>query len=451
MQTATSSGGLGGLAKVLASRGRGGDSLLVHMTPGEVGGLQALALAHGGSLTVNPDTGLPEAGFLGDILPTLLGVGMNFILPGSGLLVAGLVGGGTALATGDLGKGLMAGLGAFGGASLGAGLFGSGVAGAGEAGASGLFGGLKESFGRGILGKGAEAGATAPGSGGLLGKLLGGGAEAAAPATGLAGVPQNVNSMLPMQTSPLTGAVQSNIAPTGQGLAGATPPSFLQEFVGTASGMNPADVGTGLGAISGPNSGSLLRTGAATMGALQPLNALGSRGEGFKEEESKYPYKGPYMPAPRELTFPTSRGIWDTSEYRYFSPTNPVPSTMPYAGGGGVNLKDGGFVVDARTVAEVGNGSSNAGQELLAGYGGTPIRGPGNGASDSIPANIGGLQQARLARDEVVFDPRAVRNIGDGNQSRGTAKLYNLMERARAARRGASRGDNSGLMDRLLA
>ncbi len=49
------------LAQTLSARGRDGDSTLVHMTPGEVNSLQALALAGGGSLTVNPDTGLPEA------------------------------------------------------------------------------------------------------------------------------------------------------------------------------------------------------------------------------------------------------------------------------------------------------------------------------------------------------------------------------------------------------
>ena len=36
-------------------------------------GLQSLALAHGGSLTINPDTGLPEAGFLKKLLPMLAG------------------------------------------------------------------------------------------------------------------------------------------------------------------------------------------------------------------------------------------------------------------------------------------------------------------------------------------------------------------------------------------
>jgi hypothetical protein len=53
----------------IASLGRGPDSTLVHMSPREVAGLQTLAMKHGGSLTINPHTGLPEAGFLDSILP----------------------------------------------------------------------------------------------------------------------------------------------------------------------------------------------------------------------------------------------------------------------------------------------------------------------------------------------------------------------------------------------
>jgi hypothetical protein len=55
------------LANHLQSAGRGDDKMLVHMTPHEVSGLQSLAMAHGGSLTINPETGLPEAGFLSAI------------------------------------------------------------------------------------------------------------------------------------------------------------------------------------------------------------------------------------------------------------------------------------------------------------------------------------------------------------------------------------------------
>jgi hypothetical protein len=121
MQTA----GLAGAAQVLQSRGRGDDSMLVHMTPGEVGGLQSLALASGGSLTINPDTGLPEAGWLGDLLPTILGVAGSFIgIPP--MLTAALVGGITGIAKGDLKDGLMAGLGAYTGASITSGISASG-------------------------------------------------------------------------------------------------------------------------------------------------------------------------------------------------------------------------------------------------------------------------------------------------------------------------------------
>jgi len=61
------------MASGLASLGRRGDSTLVHMSPQEVGGLQKLAMAHGGTLTTNPQTGLPEASFLSNILPLVGG------------------------------------------------------------------------------------------------------------------------------------------------------------------------------------------------------------------------------------------------------------------------------------------------------------------------------------------------------------------------------------------
>jgi hypothetical protein len=88
-----------------------------------------LALAHGGSLTINPDTGLPEAGFLKKILPAIAGAGLSYLSGGllTPMMAAGLVGGGTALATGSLEKGLMAGLGAYGGAGLTAGLSSAGA------------------------------------------------------------------------------------------------------------------------------------------------------------------------------------------------------------------------------------------------------------------------------------------------------------------------------------
>ena len=104
------------LAQGIASLGRGKDKMLVHMTPGEVRGLQRIAMAHGGSLTINPKTGLPEAGFLDDVLgfaAPILG-GLAF-----GPIGAGLASGLTSYAkTGDIGKALGAGALGYGGASL---------------------------------------------------------------------------------------------------------------------------------------------------------------------------------------------------------------------------------------------------------------------------------------------------------------------------------------------
>ena len=114
----------------MASKGRNGDSMLVHMTPGEVAGLQALALKHGGSLTINPDTGLPEANFLKSLLPMIAGFALGpagFGLVSSGLTAGAIVGGVTGLATGSLSKGLMAGLGAYGGFGLGEALVAPGI------------------------------------------------------------------------------------------------------------------------------------------------------------------------------------------------------------------------------------------------------------------------------------------------------------------------------------
>lgn len=126
-------------AQHLASRGRGPDTTLVHMAPQEVAGLQALAKAHGGTLTVNPDTGLPEAGFLSSILPMVAGAFLGPAGLGLTAMQAGLAGAalGT-VATGSLKKGLMAGLGAYGGAGLAGSVMGAGAGAAQQAAMAGV-------------------------------------------------------------------------------------------------------------------------------------------------------------------------------------------------------------------------------------------------------------------------------------------------------------------------
>jgi len=73
----------------------------------------------------------------------------------------------------------------------------------------------------------------------------------------------------------------------------------------------------------------------------------------------------------------------------------------------------------------------------LGGYsdGGRLLRGPGDGVSDSIPAVIGKRQPARLADGEFVIPARIVSELGNGSTEAGARKLYAMMERVQNTRR----------------
>jgi len=72
----------------------------------------------------------------------------------------------------------------------------------------------------------------------------------------------------------------------------------------------------------------------------------------------------------------------------------------------------------------------------LGGYsdGGRLLRGPGDGVSDSIPATIGKDQPARLADGEFVIPARIVSELGNGSTEAGARKLYAMMDRIKKAR-----------------
>jgi hypothetical protein len=607
------------MAQQLESQGRNGDSMLVHMTPDEVGGLQNLAMAMGGSLTINPETGLPEANFLKKLLPTLLGAGLSFI-PGVGpLLAAGIVGGGQTLLTGDLSKGLMAGLQAFGGASLGGAAFGAKAAASTALPGAALPGatGTAANIGAGITGTPgisgaaanlASAGAPAMSTGlGTLGTSLapaGGlgvssiGAGAAAAKTGLAGFAQRFGQQA---SAGLGSGMLAKAAPFVAGTSvldavnQATMPSMampedenksiyegpylpmprkLQPRKSESGGetlffdkVNPypgyltregklprgyADGGEteqGLGARMLAALPEATRNFQTSPGAITASRnyadgtpfersqapAGGETDFGFKKSLGAGATGAPVIPGSGGETLPTSLSSANTnsggganamdlanmfggrmtSEIASGPPpnmsmatslpgttirgtnvsgqgmmpdfrladlnVNPVerPGTitpgvnvsgqgyMPNfrladlrvnpvevfkdpeefeeakARGGEVGMDNGSFVVDARTVSELGNGSSNAGIEHLVRMGGRPVRGRGDGVSDSVPARIGGSQAARVARDEVIFPAKAVARLGGGDHKRGTQKLYALMEKAHKARKQASRGQDT--------
>jgi hypothetical protein len=74
--------------------------------------------------------------------------------------------------------------------------------------------------------------------------------------------------------------------------------------------------------------------------------------------------------------------------------------------------------------------------------GGRLLKGPGDGVSDSIPATIGQKQQpARLADGEFVIPARIVSELGNGSTDAGAKKLYAMMDRVQRAR-GKTTGKN---------
>jgi hypothetical protein len=72
----------------------------------------------------------------------------------------------------------------------------------------------------------------------------------------------------------------------------------------------------------------------------------------------------------------------------------------------------------------------------LGGYsdGGRLLKGPGDGVSDDIPAQIGNKQPARLADGEFVIPARIVSELGNGSTDAGARRLYQMMDRINSGR-----------------
>ena len=67
------------------------------------------------------------------------------------------------------------------------------------------------------------------------------------------------------------------------------------------------------------------------------------------------------------------------------------------------------------------------------------LDGAGDGMSDSILANIEGQQEARLADGEFVVPADVVADMGNGSSNAGAERLYAMMDRIRQARHGTTK------------
>jgi hypothetical protein len=320
------------IAKHLKDQGRGPDDMLVHMTSGEVKALQGLAQAHGGSLTINPKTGLPEAGFLSSVLPMAVGAlavatGQVEFLP----LIAAGVGAADYAMTGSLTQGLMAGLGTWSGGTLAGGLEAAGAQGLVESG-----GNLGETAFNTSQAQIAQQFPTATTE------------SVNQVAAQQALTPQNFPNLTPEQLSSMQGSVLNSANPAdivkaaGQGSA-----SLGSNVVNPTFGENLSNMGGGLS-----NIGSVIKANpGAAVGAVAPL-LLGSDLLGKKTNAApgSTAQKNPFglKEIPRDANGnPIFNASLPAQPNPAYKPTYPNYQTNPYtpvgaASGGVMKMAIGG-------------------------------------------------------------------------------------------------------------
>lgn len=156
-----------------------------------------------------------------------------------------------------------------------------------------------------------------------------------------------------------------------------------------------------------------------------------------KYDQTTHPARGTNT-GPTDMDYsyrrPGSGGITYFSPMQYTQVPPPVEAAAAPANTGTTQTVTD---ANAETVVKAGGGSINgSGIASLGGYsdGGQLLRGPGDGVSDDIPATISGRQPARLADGEFVVPARIVSELGNGSTDAGARKLYAMMDRIKKTR-----------------
>jgi hypothetical protein len=133
-----------------------------------------------------------------------------------------------------------------------------------------------------------------------------------------------------------------------------------------------------------------------------------------------------------------------TAEEFLVRPAAPAPA-QESGGGGVVPLPGSDMIQDGNTtvITNASGGYMPGGIAMLAK--GRYLRGNGDGVSDSIPARFAGSgQEARLADGEFVIPARVVSELGNGSSDAGARKLYAMLDRVEARAKKSKRGKPSG-------
>ena len=477
-------------AKGISALGRNGDNTLIHVSKDELAGLQSLL----GPISVNPETGLPEAFAWKDMLATA-GIGIL------GALTGGAAGALAPEFSGLIGTAVGSGVGALGGGAISA------------------------SEGKGF-GSGALGGAISGGIGGYGGATLPG-AEAPTSAISKGGVPYNEVSPSLTQTvhEPFYTTPEAIVPKATEGMS-FTPKYGLEQSIskampvnekfGLSSEINP-DAASILGASqptppADPSYWDALGQQSSRMGSnkglsglLYPIGAgtaLGTAATGMiqqnaanaeltkqqqalananaQDQQQYFASLGYDLPPLAALNNPNNAAQRDyiqniinprgaaaggsltvqmpidgaqvsatlppkyVAEYEKTDPQvemNQAGTTLGMATGGYINnqpVDPNNFYPQSQIQsAQPYAAATPQRHELIHGFeDGGMLDGPGDGMSDDIPANIDGEEEIRLADGEFVVPPDLVRILGFGDPEKGAKLLDNLLPIVRQASHG---------------
>ena len=446
------------LAKGLASLGRHGDTMLMHVSPSEVAGLKAIGAATGRHITTNPHTGMPEAfnfgDFLSSLLPTLVGValapetgGASLGLTGTAAKIAPIVGGmatGAAVAgaKGDdpLMGGIMGGIGGYGGSGLGK-TFAT------------MGGGVNPYSSNLVLDQATKQGVQNIGSVQPAGIQLLKDVGVNAPL----GTDQFATSLTPNlpSTNVIAGQLPSTVASGARG--------GLDSVLTGAEKLASDPFGKGYEAFKqagGTGMQLAMPLGMAALSGMQedlyPKTDLDLEAR-KKAEENKYrdPRTGllNLAQASPGLRLAAEGGMMES-----YATGGTVGSNQSTISSGGIQdlygtndqttgtqqlSKDGYGIGRLENLASAGSRAKAAdtfyamgGPVSFADGGQNYLDGQGDGMSDSIPATIEGKRPARLADGEFVIPADVVSHLGNGSSKAGAKRLYTMLNKVRKARTG---------------
>lgn len=474
------------LSSEVAKRGRNGDTMLIHVNPREVAGLQYLGEKYGAKMTINPDTGLPEAFNFMRFMPMIAGAALSpFITP---VGAAAVVGAAEGIRTKSITGGLKGALSGYGGASLASGLANFGA----------------EGLGQSAVASGTEAGTSVLNAPGAIippaptAEIT---ASMAAPEAGLSGTTPALPGGAPVTAPTPAAAPLANVGPdqaaemlrAGQ-IAPETYAKYGQEYARGVSQYNPttySNMGSGITrAFTDP-------TAAGKAIIANPMSTLSTVGSiALGTQEGPQPYKpfststgpGPGKAAPYKRTYRENPNPYDSQEFEYFQ-----PNALYVKEGGAIKMQEGGkppqvgmptglpedyvsYMQQLQQMINLKGSPATLPQfstpiaqprfatQMTAGSapntyapGGITriqkegqVRGDGDGMDDKVYGHIEGTQKVALSRDEFIVPADVVSGLGNGSSNAGAEKLYKMMDRVRKARTGMKKQGKQIKGDRFL-